>query len=249
MSRRSPWLSLAAVAAALTVLSGCARINESVGPPGAPEAPVFSNFWLNRAYDFMDLARFEWGSPRDFKAFGATAKVTVLAQAGFVYFEGKKVGMERRGVGIIRQKKLEGGIFPVYFTTIREAGEFGNQFLRTDTDWAKVRDRRIIRNGFFWSDGTGRPISFGGEFEFFCFGGPDIQFYLCELADFFVGWVGLDPRCDDVSRVAYADLDNQFFEKKEKPAATEKAEPAAVSAPTAATEPAAKTEPAPKSEK
>jgi hypothetical protein len=214
MSRKSPWLAIATVVAVLTVVSGCARINEGVAPPSAQESPVFSNYWANRGYDAMDLFRLQWGSPRDFKAFGATAKATCLAQAGFVFFEGKKVGMERRAVGILRQKKLEGGISPVYFTTIREGGEFGNYFMQTTTEWAKARDRRIIRNGFFWSDGTGRPISFGAELELFCFGGPDVQFYLCELADFLVGWFGLDPRGDDVSRLVHAGLDNQFFEKK-----------------------------------
>jgi len=216
MKTRSTWLSIAAVVATVAVMSGCARINEGVPPPSAQETGAFSNFWANRLYDFMDLMRLEWGAPRDFKAFGATAKATCLAQAGFVFFEGTKVGLERRAVGIIRQKKIEGGISPVYFTTVREGGEFGNEFMRTTTDWAKARDRRIIRNGFFWSDGTERPFSFGFELELFCFGGPDVHFYLCELADFLAGWVGLDPRGDDVSRVVHAQLDNQFFEKSEK---------------------------------
>jgi hypothetical protein len=199
----------------LAVASGCTRINEQLPPASPPETPAFSNFWANRGYDAMDIVRMQWGAPRDFKGFGLTVKITALCQGGLVYFEGKKVGLERRGVGIMRQKKLEGGISPLYFTTIKSAGEFGNFFMRTDTEWADVRDRRIIRNGFFWSDGTLRPTSLGFEAELFCLGGPDLQFYLCEFGDFFGGWVGLDPRGDDISRMGHADLDNQFFEDEE----------------------------------
>ena len=212
MRARSPWLTLAAGVAVLVMASGCTRLNEGIAPPAAPESPAFSNYWGNRLYDFMDLFRFEWGVPRDFRAGGATFKATALAQVGFVYFEGKKVGLERRAVGIIRQDKIEGGVTPVYYSCLREAGEFGNYFMRTDTDWAKVRDRRIIRNGFFWSDGTGRPWAIGAEVELLCLGGPDVQFYICEFADFVVGWVGMDPRGDDVSRLVHADLDNQYFD-------------------------------------
>jgi len=211
MSARSMWTSVATVLVAGAMMSGCARINERVPKPPAPETHAFSNYFANRGYDFMDIFRFEWGVPRDSKAFGAKVKATALAQAGFVFFEGKKVGLERRAVGIIRQKKIEGGISPIYFTTIKEGGEFGNYFMRTTTEWADIRDRRIIRNGFFWSDGTRRPVSVGVEAEFLCFGGPDIQIYICELGDFLAGIFGLDPRGDDVSRAVHADLDTQFF--------------------------------------
>jgi len=212
MRAKFPWLTAAGVAAAFALASGCTRINEGVPPTTAQETHAFSNYWANRGYDAMDLVRLQWGVPRDFKAIGVKVKATSLAEAGFVYLQGKKVGLERRAVGIIRQDKIEGGVTPVYFSAFREAGEFGNVFMRTTTDWAKARDRRIIRNGFFWSDGTARPVALGFEFELLCFGGPDVQFYLCEMADFMVGWVGLDPRGDDVSRLVHAELDNQFFE-------------------------------------
>ncbi|MCX8036009.1 MAG: hypothetical protein N3D11_02925 [Candidatus Sumerlaeia bacterium] len=215
MRKQAHWIA-AAVAGVMAFTGGCARINEGVPPPSAPETHPFENFWPNRLYDFMDLMRVQWGVPRDFRAFGAKIKATSLAEAGFVYFEGKKVGLERRAVGIIRQDKIEGGITPVYFIGVREGGEFGNDFMRTTTDWAKVRDRRIIRNGFYWSDGTCRPVALGIELTFLCFGGPDLQFYLCELADFMVGWVGLDPRGDDVSRLVHAQLDTAFFKDENK---------------------------------
>ncbi len=216
MRKQAQWLAAVALAGVMALTGGCARINEGVPPPSGPETHPFENFWPNRLYDFMDLMRVQWGVPRDFHAFGAKIKATSLAEAGFVYFEGKKVGLERRAVGIIRQDKMEGGITPVYFIGVREAGEFGNNFMRTTTDWAKVRDRRIIRNGFYWSDGTRRPAALGIEFTFLCFGGPDLQFYLCELADFMVGWVGLDPRGDDVSRLVHAELDTAFFKDENK---------------------------------
>jgi hypothetical protein len=211
MNTRTPWLSLMALLAGLFLASGCTRINQDLPAPTTEESHAFSSYWSNRGYDAMDMIRLQWGVPRDFKAFGISAKATALLQAGLVIFEGKKVGLERRAIGIKRQEKLEGGISPVYFTTIREAGEFGNYFMRTDTEWAETRDRRIIRNGFFWSDGTARPISFGLELEMFCLGGPDLMLYICEVGDFFAGWVGLDPRGDDLSRLTHAELDNQFF--------------------------------------
>ena len=211
MSGKPSWVSAMAVLAAAVMLSGCTRINEQLPAPSTPERHAFSDFWFTRGCDAMDVFRFQWGVTRDFKAIGATFKATALAQAGFVHFAGAKVGMERRAVGIMRQKKTEGGISPLYFTSIRSAGEYGNQFMRTTTEWADVRDRRIVRNGFFWSDGTARPFAVGFEFEFFCFGGPDVQIYICEMADFFAGWFGLDPRGDDASRLVHADLDNQYF--------------------------------------
>ncbi|MBM3334580.1 hypothetical protein FJY63_07950 [Candidatus Sumerlaeota bacterium] len=217
MKQKSLWSAVAAAVAVVLLAGGCARINESVVvAPSAQETSAFSNYLGNRGNDFLDLFRFQWGAPRGVTALGATVKATALAQAGVLYFEGKKVGMERRGIGIVRQKKVEAGISPLYFMTIREAGESGNQFLRTTTDWAKVDERRNVRNGFFWSDGTARPLSFGVEVEAPCFGGPDIHFYPCELGDFLMGWVGLDPRADDVSRTVYADLDRQFFKDAEK---------------------------------
>jgi hypothetical protein len=191
-------------------MGGCATIQEKpVAPPrgGSP----FADYFIDRGHDFLDIFRIQWGAPRDGKAFGVTAKLTALAQAGFVYFEGTKAGMERRGIGLIRQDKIEGGITPVYFITVREIGKMGNYFLRTDTDWAKQRDRRIIRNGFFWSDGTKRYWSVGGEVEFLCFGGPDIQIYLCEVGDFLLGIFGLDPRGDDVSKMKAAEEDLDFY--------------------------------------
>lgn len=215
MSRKSSWLSAAVLGLAVLMLTGCARINEGLPEPVPQETHAFSNYWANRGYDAMDIIRLQWGVPRDFKAIGITAKATALAQVGFVHFAGKKVGMERRGLGIMRQKKTEGGISPLYFTSIRSAGEYGNYFLRANTEWADVRDRRIIRNGFFWSDGTGRPLSFGVETALLCLGGPDVQIYLCELGDFFVGWLGMDPRGDDWKRLVHADLDNQYFKDEE----------------------------------
>lgn len=208
---RARTLLTVTVVAAATMLSGCARINEGVKPLPASEQPAFSNYLENRLYDFMDMFRLQWAVPRDFKAIGAKVKATALAQAGFVCFQGKKAGLERRAVGIIRQKKVEGGIAPLYFTSIREGGEYGNHFMRTNTAWAKTRDRRIIRNGFFWSDGTGRPMSVGAEVVLLCFGGPDVQFYVCELGDFVAGLFGFDPRGDDLSRLTHAELDNEFF--------------------------------------
>jgi len=190
---------------------GCATIHEKPIESEREPGNAIADYFIDRGYDFLDIFRIQIGAPRDFKAFGAKVKATALAEAGFVYFSGMKVGMERRGIGIIRQKKVEGGITPVYFSSFKEIGKQGNYFLKTKTPWAEVRDRRIIKNGFFWSDGTKRPWSVGAEFEFLCFPGLDVQVYLCELGDFIFGIFGLDPRCDDVSKIKDAKVDNEFF--------------------------------------
>jgi len=190
---------------------GCATIREKPIEKEKEPGSAFSNYFIDRGYDFLDMFRIQIGAPRDFRAFGAKVKVTSLAEVGFVYFSGMKAGMERRGIGIIRQKKVEGGITPIYFSSFKEIGKQGNYFLKTKTQWAEIRDRRIIKNGFFWSDGTKRPWSIGAEFEFLCFPGLDVQIYLCELGDFFFGIFGLDPRCDDVSKIKAAKVDNEFY--------------------------------------
>ncbi len=190
---------------------GCATIHEKPIEGEREPGNAVGNYFIDRGYDFLDLFRIQIGAPRDFKAFGVKAKATALAEAGFVYFCGMKVGMERRGIGIVRQKKVEGGITPIYFSSFKEIGKAGNYFLRTKTPWAKARDRRIIKNGFFWSDGTKKPLSVGAEFEFLCFPGLDIQFYFCEFGDFLFGIFGLDPRGDDLSKVRQTNVDNKFY--------------------------------------
>jgi len=222
MSRRSLWFSAAVALLALSLSSGCMCLNQNFQrdlPPPEPvlEGPdeVMCDYWSDRLYDFTDLFRLQWGVPRDFKAFGAKVKITSLAEAGFVYFLGKKAGMERRAIGVIRQDKCEGGITPVYFTGVTEAAECGNYFLVPNTRWQQIRDRRIVRRGLFWSDGTLHPVALGFEIELFCFGGPDVQFYFCELGDFFAGWFGLDPRGDDLCHLGQTEVDNAFFHAAE----------------------------------
>jgi hypothetical protein len=226
MTMRFPWFPVAVALLAFSMMTGCMCLNQNIQHLPEPQpvvaAPVAVNeYWGDRWNDFLDLFRLQWGVPRDFKGLGAKVKVSCF-EAGLVWFQGKKVGMERRAIGIIRQDKVEGGITPIYQCAIAEEPECGNYFMNPYTRWAQVRDRRIIRNGLFWSDGSKRPASVGFEFEFSCFGGPDVKFYCCELGDFIAGWFGIDPRGDDLSLLDNAERDNQFFNrpKPEEPALT-----------------------------
>jgi hypothetical protein len=223
MTKRSRWFCAAVALLILPMLTGCMCVNTNLRTvqefdrDAYQNAPASTKYWGDRLHDFMDLWRIQWGVPRDFMAFGAKVKFTALAEAGIVYFKGSKVGMERRAVGIIRQDKIEAGITPVYFTGINEEPACGNVFMDPNIRWNKIRDRRIIRNGVFWSDGTKRPASIGFEIQFFCFGGPDFQFYFCEFGDFLAGWFGIDPRGDDCLLMDSAEADNAFFRSHPAP--------------------------------
>ncbi len=153
-------------------------------------------YFKDRFHDLLDVARLRGGIPEEGKAIGAKAKVTSLAQVGYVQFRGKMAGMERRALGVTAERRTEGGISLLYASSNEMRPFAGNSFLRSDTAWSEVEDRRIIRNLPYWDDGRRRFLGVGAEVAT-----PivalDAGVYPEEALDFILGWVGIDLYDDD----------------------------------------------------
>jgi len=157
-------------------------------------------FVLDRALDLCDLFRFRLHVPNGFRSIGFKARGTCLAQAGFVYFDGKSAGIDRRGLGIWRERRLEGGIGPIYFSRVFDEMIAGNRYTDVRRPWSRLYQRGIVRSSVFWDDGRLHPLSCGGEVQLFVFG-LEFEVYPLEWLDAAIGWVGLDPFNDDDSRI------------------------------------------------
>ena len=169
-------------------------------PISAPRLGVLG-FFRDRALDLCDLFRFRFHIPRGYRSIGLKARATCLAQAGFIYFDGKNAGLDRRGVGVWREKRLEGGLGPVYFSKVADEMIAGNRYTDMRCPWSRLYRRGIVRNGVFWDDGRSHPLSCGFEFHLFIFG-VECETYPLEWLDAVIGWVGLDSANDDESRLA-----------------------------------------------
>jgi hypothetical protein len=167
------------------------REEETVGP---------SVYFRDRLLDLADIFRFRVHVPRGFRSVGFKVRHTALLQAGFVYFEGVSYGFDRRGAGIWREKRLEGGVGPVYATEVWDDMVTGNEFTDLDRPWSKVKERRIVRDGIFWDDGRRHPLGQGFELQLGLFG-VEFEAYPLEVVDFIVGWTTLDPFQDDFAYV------------------------------------------------
>lgn len=117
----------------------------------------------DRFNDVLDLVRLRVGAPEQAKGWGAKARVTSAAQIGYVFFNGTYAGIDRRGVGIVDERRREMGVSFLYGSWNQMNPRWGNEFLRADTDWTRMADRRIIRNLPHWDDGRQRPLSVGAE--------------------------------------------------------------------------------------
>jgi hypothetical protein len=159
-------------------------------------------FLRDRALDLCDLFRFRLHVPDGFRGFGAKARGTCLAQVGAIYVDGKSVGNDRRGAGIWRESRLEGGAGPGYFSRVSDEMIVGNRYTDIRTPWSRLYTRGIVRNGAFWDDGRLHPLSCGAEVQFFILG-VEFEAYPLEALDFAIGWFGLDPFNDDESRIQH----------------------------------------------
>jgi len=157
-------------------------------------------FLRDRALDFCDFFRFRLHIPRGFRAVGLKARATCLAQAGFVYFDGKNAGIDRRAAGVWRERKMEGGIGPIYVSEVRSEIVAGNRFADVRHPWSRLHERGVVRNGTMWDDGRLHPLSCGGELQMFICG-FEFEGYPLECLDAVIGWLGLDPFNDDLERV------------------------------------------------
>lgn len=180
-------LLIATTAALILSAPSCARA-DFLGGVGT--------YFKDRFHDLLDVARLRGGIPEEGKGIGAKAKVTSLAQVGYVQFRGKMAGMERRALGVTAERRSEGGISLLYASSNEMRPFAGNSFLRADSTWSEVEDRRIIRNLPYWDDGRRRFLGVGAEVATPILA-LDAGVYPEEALDFVLGWVGIDIYDDD----------------------------------------------------
>lgn len=158
-------------------------------------------YFKDRFFDLADLMRIQVKIPNKMYSISVNARCTSLAQAGGGYFSGHNFGLDRRGAGLWKENKIDGGISLLYFTDIKNQMSFGNAFTDIDSDWSQFSPRGIVRNLPYWDDGRNQPLSIGVEAQFFFLPGLDIGFYPEELVDFVTGIFGMDLKEDDMGFV------------------------------------------------
>lgn len=163
-----------------------------------------ARYGMDRLNDFADIFRIRLTAPHNGKSGGFHVRATQLAQVGIVGFQGQMVGMDRRGMGLWRQNRMEGGVGPLYFTSARTEPVIGNSFLDTESPWYHFANRQLVPTGQFYDDGRWRPLSLGAELELPFLPGFDIGLYPEEAIDFVVGFTTLDMFDDDMALIPVA---------------------------------------------
>ncbi len=158
-------------------------------------------YFRDRGADFLDIFLLRISAARNAKGFGFRARATGLAQIGAIYFEGEHFGLDRRAIGVWKERRAEGGISLAYFTSIENESVWGDYFLEPDTPWMNFQERGIIRNNIFWGDGRGHPLSVNAEIQAGILPGFEAGIYPTEILDFAAGFFTLDPQNDDLARV------------------------------------------------
>ena len=164
---------------------------------------IVGRYFQDRANDFLDIFRVRLSAARQAKGFGFHIRATCVAQAGALYFEGEHFGLDRRAIGVWREKRFAGGLSAMYFTDITNDIVYGNRFTDVDDVWSETQERGIVRNNIYWDDGRNHPFSIGAEVQLGILPGVDIGLYPTELVDFVVGIFTLDPWDDDLMRIEY----------------------------------------------
>lgn len=165
--------------------------------PVRAESPAL-RYIKNRGLDFMDMFGLRIGGAKAGRAAGAALRATALAQVAAVYFDGEHAGMDRRAIGVWRERRLQGALGPLAYTHIETESRGGNDFAHGDTDWDARQPRGIIRNGEYWDDGRERFFACGAEIQTGILPGFEIRFDPMELVDFALGWTTIDIYTDDV---------------------------------------------------
>lgn len=176
---------LAAGAVALALLAA----------PAPADAGVVQYF-KDRGTDFLDIFRVRVGMPNNGNGYGAKVRATALLQAGFVHFDGDYIGLDRRGIGWMEERRTEGGISLAYASRHETIPRWGNQYLMAETLWSEIRDRRIVRNDHYWDDGRGDLLGFSVEVAT-PIGAIDLGVNPSQAVDFVVGFLLIDPFKDD----------------------------------------------------
>lgn len=165
----------------------------------------FLAYWQDRFLDFQDLFRFRVG----FGGFGFHARVTSLAQVGFLYTNGYYFGMDRRAWGAWHEERFAAGVSVAFMTEITSTYRSGNEFANPNTDWNRLYPHRgYARNGEYFDDGRWRFLSIAAELHLGIIG-VDVAFYPDELFDFFLGFGMIDIFGDDL-RSVYGRVDEAY---------------------------------------
>lgn len=165
-----------------------------------PATADVGRFVQDRINDFADIFRIRGGAPKGGQGYGAKVRVTALAQVGAIHFDGHYTGIDGRAIGTVREQRTEGGVSLLYFSRHRMNKVRGNDFLRTDTTWAQIEDRRVIRNLPYWDDGRRDVTSIGLEIATPVLA-LDLGLSPGQFVDFLAGFVTIDPYRDDMLHV------------------------------------------------
>ena len=172
-------------------------------------------YFRDRGADILDLFLLRISAPRGIRGIGFRARATALAQVGAIYFEGEHFGMDRRGIGVWGEKRTQGGISLLFFTSVENDVIWGNYFLEENTPWMNFEERGLVRNDICWDDGRKDFFSVNAEVQLFFLPGLEAGVYPIELIDFVMGFFTLDPKNDDLERIMkYAP---EYTQKPEAP--------------------------------
>ena len=158
-------------------------------------------YFRDRGADFLDIFLLRVSAPRKAHALGFHARATGLAQLGGIYFEGEHFGMDRRAIGVWQERRKQGGVSLLFFSSVQNEVVWSNYFLQEDTPWMNFQDRGLIRNDVYWDDGRRHFLSLNAEVQFGVLPGMEVGAYPLELIDFAVGFLTMDPQNDDLERV------------------------------------------------
>ena len=159
------------------------------------------DYFKDRGADIMDIFLLRVSVARKARAFGFRARATSLLQAGGIYFEGEHFGMDRRALGVMKERRAEGGISLLYYSSVRSEPVWGNYFMLPETPWMLFEERGILRNDVQWNDGRNHFFSFNAEVQPGLLPGLEAGIYPTEILDFVGGIFTLDPMNDDMTRV------------------------------------------------
>jgi len=159
------------------------------------------DYFRDRGADLLDIFLLRISVAHKARAFGAGPALPVWAQIGGIYFEGEHFGMDRRGVGVWRERRKEGGISLLYFSNIENEIIWGNYFLEEGTPWMDFEPRGLVRNDVQWNDGRRHFFSINAEIQPGLIPGLEAGIYPMEIIDFAVGFLTMDTQNDDLARV------------------------------------------------
>ncbi len=176
-------------------LAGCLVAAVALGL-ATPAVADVGQYGKDRVNDFVDIFRLRAGLPLSGRGYGVKARATSLAQVGFVHYNGTYVGLDRRGIGAVRERRTEGGVSIFYASANQMMPLWGNEYLEGNTPWTDLKDRKIIRNLPAWDDGRSRLFSVGAEVAL-PFLALDLGLYPEEALDFATGFFLVDIYRDD----------------------------------------------------